>query len=170
MNRMDPLLLVLRQPWVLAALDPEIILLKGAAYLEAGLPCSQGRTLSDLDLLVRREELPRIEKTLQEAGWESDTEEEYDQRYYREWMHEIPPLKHRFRGLEVDIHHNLLALTGRYRVPAEKLWPPALQPLLLHRRGLPGEAVGAFPRAQPLPAALLCTEDCSRAAGYAAHL
>jgi len=110
---------------VLAALDPEIILLKGAAYLEAGLPCSQGRTLSDLDLLVRREELPRIEKTLQEAGWESDTEEEYDQRYYREWMHEIPPLKHRFRGLEVDIHHNLLALTGRYRVPAEKLWEDA---------------------------------------------
>ncbi|RTZ76653.1 MAG: hypothetical protein DSZ02_00720 [Gammaproteobacteria bacterium] len=110
---------------VLRGVEAPLVLLKGAAYLEAGLPCSQGRSLSDLDLLVRREDLPLVEKTLNEAGWESDTEEDYDQRYYREWMHEIPPLKHRFRGVEVDIHHNLLALTGRYRVPAEKLWEQA---------------------------------------------
>jgi hypothetical protein len=109
----------------LRGLETPLVLLKGAAYMEAGLPCAQGRSLSDLDLLVRREDLPLIEKTLNEAGWESDMEGEYDQRYYREWMHEIPPLKHRFRGVEVDIHHNLLALTGRYQVPVEKLWEDA---------------------------------------------
>ena len=102
-----------------------LVLLKGAAYMVAELPPSSGRSLSDLDLLVRREDLPQIERALVEAGWESDTQDEYDQRYYREWMHEIPPLKHPLRGVEVDIHHNLLALTGRYRVPVEKLWEQA---------------------------------------------
>ena len=106
----------------LRGLDAPLVLLKGAAYREVGLPCSAGRSLSDLDLLVRREDLPRIEQRLTDQGWASDTEDDYDQQYYREWMHEIPPLRHRFRGVEVDIHHNLLALTGRYQVPAEKLW------------------------------------------------
>lgn len=109
----------------LAGVDAPLVLLKGAAYMLAGLPPTSGRTLSDLDLLVRREDLSRVENALVEAGWQSETEDDYDQRYYREWMHEIPPLKHPYRGLEVDIHHNLLAITGRYQVPAEKLWEQA---------------------------------------------
>ncbi len=118
-------LMEVRKALAEAAMDPPLALLKGAAYMVAELPPSSGRSLSDLDLLVRREDLPQIERALVKAGWESDTQDEYDQRYYREWMHEIPPLKHRFRGVEVDIHHNLLALTGRYRVPVEKLWEQA---------------------------------------------
>jgi len=110
---------------VLRHLGVPLLLLKGAAYMAAGLPPARGRSLSDLDLLVRRQDLPRVERALLDAGWKSEIEDDYDQRYYREWMHEIPPLKHRFRGVEVDIHHNLLALTGRYKVPAEKLWEQA---------------------------------------------
>ncbi len=114
-------------------LEIPLMLLKGAAYLVAELPPSEGRTLSDLDLLVRREDLERVEVRLQEQGWESRLEDDYDQRYYREWMHEIPPLVHPRRGVEVDLHHNLLALTGRYRVPAASLWREArpLEPGLL---------------------------------------
>ena len=106
-------------------IEVPILLLKGAAYLESGLPPTRGRSLSDLDILVPRDRITLIEDRLKESGWKSDTEDEYDQRYYREWMHEIPPLKHPSRGVEVDIHHNLLPLTGRLKVNAELLWEKA---------------------------------------------
>ena len=79
----------------------------------AELPPSRGRLLSDVDLLVPRERLDSFEQTLLGHGWESVKLEEYDQRYYRTWMHELPPLSHPERGLEVDIHHTISPLTSR---------------------------------------------------------
>ena len=79
------------------ALEPlgtDLILLKGGAYLAAGLPLARGRPLRDLDLLVRRGQIGTVESRLITCGWESQVENDYDQRYYREWMHEIPPLRH----------------------------------------------------------------------------
>ena len=111
---------------VLSATKFPLLLLKGAAYIEANLPPGRGRSLSDLDLLLRWEHLNQAENLLKEHGWGSRLEDDYDQRYYREWMHEIPPLVHPLRGVEVDLHHNLLPLTGRYQVPAEKLWESAV--------------------------------------------
>lgn len=103
-----------------------LLLLKGASYIASGLPNSRGRPLSDLDLLVPRDRLEEVENALHSKGWESDTTDEYDQHYYREWMHEIPPLKHRDRAVEVDVHHNLLPLTGCYPVDADELWREAV--------------------------------------------
>jgi hypothetical protein len=37
----------------------------------------------------------------------------YDERYYREWIHELPPLRFPGRFLELDLHHTILPLTGR---------------------------------------------------------
>jgi hypothetical protein len=103
--------------------DPcPLVLLKGAAYVTAGLPLARGRHLSDVDLLVPAPRLRGVEKRLLEAGWKSETLDGYDQRYYREWMHEIPPLKHPERGLEVDLHHALLPLTARIRPDPHLLW------------------------------------------------
>lgn len=107
------------------ALEPEpfpLILLKGAAYAAADLPHSRGRLLSDVDILVRREHLEAIEQRLLSQGWEHGKIDSYDQRYYREWMHEIPPLMHPNHGIEVDIHHTLLPLTARVRPDPELLW------------------------------------------------
>ena len=79
---------------ILRALEPPgfpLILLKGAAYAAAGLPHAQGRLLSDVDILVRRGHLAEVEQRLLAQGWEHQKLDRYDQRYYREWMHEIPP-------------------------------------------------------------------------------
>lgn len=111
----------------LSEIEAPILLLKGAAYLIAGLPPTHGRLLSDLDILTPRVSIPIIEQRLKTKGWISKTTDDYDQRYYREWMHEIPPLAHRKRSVEVDIHHNLLPLTGRLRIDSELLWQQACQ-------------------------------------------
>ena len=109
---------------ILAALegsDVPLVLLKGSAYILAGLPPSRGRLLSDVDLLVPRELLDSFERTLLAHGWAAVKLEEYDQRYYRTWMHELPPLRHPQRFIEVDIHHTITPLTSRLRPDPEKL-------------------------------------------------
>ena len=107
---------------ILTSVGADLILLKGAAYLSAGFPLSRGRRLRDLDILVRREELDRIERALLANGWESQPLRAYDQRYYRDWMHEIPPLRHRDRDVEIDVHHTILPLTSRLKPNPGLLW------------------------------------------------
>ena len=110
---------------ILAALqgsEESLVLLKGSAYLLAELPQARGRLQSDVDLLVPASSLEEVEQNLLGSGWESVNLEEYDQRYYRTWMHELPPLRHPERGFEVDIHHTISPLTSRLNPDPEKLF------------------------------------------------
>ena len=98
-----------------------VILLKGAAYKALDLGLAQGRLASDVDLLVPRQQLDRAEQLLLDAGWSHIKADEYDQHYYREWMHELPPLRHDERGTVVDLHHGILPPTARVKPDPEKL-------------------------------------------------
>ncbi len=105
----------------LAELEQPFILLKGAAYVMAGLPAARGRLFGDVDILVAREELAQAESLLERHGWAGIKLDAYDQRYFREWMHELPPLRHGERGTVLDVHHGLLPLTARLKPDAELL-------------------------------------------------
>jgi len=111
----------------LKRVDFEVITLKGGAYLLMDLPLARGRLPADLDILVKRRHLPAMEELLLSEGWKSTKLDDYDQRYYREWMHEIPPLRHSERRVEVDVHHALLPMTARIHADPELLWSSALQ-------------------------------------------
>ena len=104
-----------------------VVLLKGAAYLNADLPLSLGRLVSDIDILVAREKLRAVEAALLAEGWQHVKPDPYDQRYYRRWMHELPPMRHQMRRTEVDVHHNILPLTGKLQVDAEALLEAAVR-------------------------------------------
>jgi hypothetical protein len=107
-----------------AALEPTgipVVFLKGTAYLLAGLPAAHGRIFSDVDILVPRADIERAEQALMIAGWHGGHHNAYDQRYYRQWMHEIPPLRHIHRQAIIDVHHNILPLTARFHPDAEAL-------------------------------------------------
>ena len=101
--------------------DLPVILLKGAAYLMAGLPPSRGRYVGDLDIMVPAGQIADVEQSLLAHGWTLGEMDEYDVRYYRQWMHEIPPLQHPQRETPVDLHHTILALTARAHVDAAAL-------------------------------------------------
>jgi hypothetical protein len=90
-----------------------MVLLKGAAYLGAGMALARYRHLSDVDILLPEGRLEEAERVLSEAGWTTKGLDEYDDHYYRAWMHELPPMTHRHRAMEVDIHHRLLPKTSR---------------------------------------------------------
>lgn len=90
-----------------------IVLLKGAAYAAAGLAPAVGRTFTDIDLLVPRAQLGATEAALMLGGWVTSPHDAYDLRYYREWMHELPPMRHLRRQTWLDVHHNILPETAR---------------------------------------------------------
>ena len=97
------------------------VLLKGAAYMLAGLPCGWARMVADVDILVPRTQLLAVEAALQRRGWRTQAEDAYDDAYFRRWMHEIPPMQHHTRGTVVDVHHNILPLTSRLCPDPESL-------------------------------------------------
>lgn len=112
----------------LSGLDIVPVLLKGGAYVASGHPVADGRRVSDLDILVKEEELEAVENALEAASWQPDaaTDTEYDQYYYRQWMHELPPLRHKKRGTVIDVHHLLLPRTSRIKIDNAALYAAAV--------------------------------------------
>lgn len=105
----------------LGGLGQPVLLLKGAAYVIGDYPASEGRLFGDIDVLVPQAALGDVELKLMLNTWVSAKSEAYDQRYYREWMHELPPMVHLHRGTVIDVHHTLLPPTGRHHADAAKL-------------------------------------------------
>lgn len=98
-----------------------MILLKGAGYAMQGLPMSLGRLFNDVDIMVPRSSIDDVESRLESVGWKSTVTDPYDQRYYRDWSHEIPPLEHPRFLVQLDVHHTILPVTGRVTPDAERL-------------------------------------------------
>jgi hypothetical protein len=105
----------------LRPLATPLIVLKGSAYILAGLHCAGGRLPRDVDLMVERHRLDEVERALLASGWRFSKTEEYDQRYYREWSHELPPMRSPALPLELDLHHTILPPIGRLKPDAARL-------------------------------------------------
>ncbi|CAD5375193.1 conserved hypothetical protein [Rubrivivax sp. A210] len=121
----------------LAPLAVPVTLMKGAAYLMAGNVAGAGRLFTDVDIMVPKARLPEVEAALMQHGWATTHHTPYDQRYYRLWMHELPPMQHLQRQTVVDVHHAILPETARLQ--------PDAQAILAAAQPLPGD-----PRVQVL--------------------
>jgi Uncharacterised nucleotidyltransferase len=106
---------------VLTPLGIPLILLKGTAFAAAGLEAARGRLIGDLDILVPRDRLAEVEAALLGGGWEWVKPDPYDDAYYRQYMHELPPLIHRMCDRMIDVHHTILPLTARVKPDAAAL-------------------------------------------------
>ena len=105
----------------LSGLAGPLVLLKGSAYAMADLTAARGRLFGDVDVLLPQALIEQAEAALMLHGWATGQTDPYDDRYYRRWMHELPPMTHRKRGTVIDVHHNILPLTARNSPPAEQL-------------------------------------------------
>lgn len=104
-----------------ANLDVPKVLLKGAAYVGQDLALGRGRLPSDVDVLVPKAALDAARQRLVEAGWSEMALDAHDQRYYRDWTHELPPFRHPVHTLELDLHHDILPPVARVRVDITRL-------------------------------------------------
>jgi hypothetical protein len=105
----------------LKEINVPLVLLKGSAYFIAENKAAKGRIFSDVDILVPENKLLEVEIALIKAGWMTNRLDPYDQKYYRQWMHEIPPMRHLKRQTSIDVHHNILPKTTRFCPDANKL-------------------------------------------------
>lgn len=105
----------------LADINGKVVLMKGTAYAAAGLKASEGRHIGDLDIMVARDALPATEKALLVAGWQWVKPDPYDDAYYRDHMHELPPLIHKDRDRMIDVHHTILPLTAKPKPDAASM-------------------------------------------------
>jgi hypothetical protein len=103
-----------------------VALLKGAAYAVGRLSAGIGRQFEDVDILVPKEELDTVERKLMLHGWVTTHIDSYDQRYYRQWMHELPPMRHVDRQSSLDVHHTILPETARLHPNPKKLFARAV--------------------------------------------
>jgi hypothetical protein len=110
----------------LADVHTPVILLKGAAYVVSQLPAANGRLFADVDILVPKSQLDAVEMALKLHGWITTHHDAYDQRYYRTWMHELPPMQHLTRETVLDVHHTILPETARLRPDPQKLREAAI--------------------------------------------
>jgi hypothetical protein len=111
----------------LAPLGVPVVLLKGTAFVAAGLAAGQGRAIGDCDVLLPRDRLREAEAALLAHGWRWVKVDPYDDAYYRRWMHELPPLVHDGRGRMLDVHHTILPLTARRTPDAAALVADAVR-------------------------------------------
>jgi hypothetical protein len=118
-----------------------IVALKGMAYEISGLPLAGARLASDVDLLVPPDDIAVAESRLRSLGWASVELSDYDERYYREWSHEIPAMSHPMRGVEVDVHHSIAPGLPGHGAAAQALMD-ASEPVSWHD----GSARGATAR------------------------
>lgn len=110
----------------LSDLKTPAILLKGASYVLRGLPAADGRIFSDIDIVVAKSHIASAEAALMLGGWATGKLDAYDQRYYRQWSHEIPPMTHLQRGTTVDLHHSLIMPTCRVWVDSSRMISDAI--------------------------------------------
>lgn len=110
----------------LAQLGVKALFLKGAAYTVAGVLAGNGRLYSDTDILVPKNRLDDVERMLMWNGWLDGKQNNYDQKYYRQWMHELPPKYHSHRGSVLDVHHNILPISSALSPDADLLIKDAI--------------------------------------------
>ena len=116
---------ILRQ--ALESVGEKLVLLKGCAYLQAELPVGRGRLVSDIDIIVPHPRLVDVESALNDYGWQSGDIDPYNERYYRQWMHEVPPLSNPKRGSTVDLHHTILPPTAGADIDANLLFEDLIE-------------------------------------------
>ena len=106
------------------AVDPRVplVLLKGCAYAVCGDDAAAGRVFSDIDVLVRHQDLATVEADLTSVGWKPSRVNDYDCAYYRNWMHEVPPMEHVRRHTVVDLHHAINPPVSRFYVQPDTLF------------------------------------------------
>ena len=110
----------------LTGLGTPVLLLKGACYVRMGLKAASGRIFSDVDVLVSKDKVGHAEASLMLGGWQTGELDPYDQRYYREWSHEVPPMTNRRRGTTIDLHHALAMPSCRIHIDSEQMLRDAM--------------------------------------------
>ncbi len=96
----------------------DVMVLKGAAIANLVYPDFGLRMYNDIDLLIKKEDLPVVEKLLPELAYVS-TGDPIKQNHHREKHYHLAPYIHSDRNILLEIHFNV---TNRFPLNIDKWW------------------------------------------------
>lgn len=96
-----------------------LIVLKGAFLSEFVYQDSASREMSDIDLLVKLDELGEAAKSLESMGYKA--EQPYSIEDITTVAHHLPPFTSPGKGT-IELHWNIITLVGNVPVDADGLW------------------------------------------------
>ncbi|MDO9579596.1 MAG: nucleotidyltransferase family protein [Bacteroidales bacterium] len=107
----------------------EVILLKGVALAELVYKNLALRPMSDIDLLVKKEELPRIDERMRKFGYSTDENYRNSLRYSS--VDYLNSIEYRNRAISVHFHWHLVNSTlpsfmYASKIDIEKIWKEAI--------------------------------------------
>jgi hypothetical protein len=122
-----------------------VIVLKGAALAEAVYGNAALRPMTDLDLLIRREDLPMIVDLLAQEGYQLDATLDTHDGMSTAYENELILKKPGLTSLMVELHWTLLnSPYYQERLPVEWFWETASPSLpLMAAKGAGNEVAGA---------------------------
>jgi hypothetical protein len=103
----------------------EAIVLKGAALAETVYGDIGLRSMGDMDILVKKDNLPRAEKIMMNLGYFTSPLKR-SREWYAENRHHLPPYYQLENGVKVDIHWHIVKPSKPYHAKMiERFWKRA---------------------------------------------
>ena len=101
-----------------AAKHIDVIVLKGAALANLIYPDFGLRMYGDIDILIKKDDLPVVEKLMPELAYVY-TGDSIKQKYHKEKHYHLTPYIHLDRNIHLEIHFNI---TNRFPLNIESWW------------------------------------------------
>jgi hypothetical protein len=97
----------------------KVIILKGAALAKIVYPEMGLRMFHDIDILIRREDLPRVKKEMVELGYEEHREDlkSFDEKFEYETGYYNPEKK-----TYLDVHWNIASWRSPFKIDIDAMW------------------------------------------------
>ncbi len=106
----------------LSDIQAEVVLLKGAALAETVYPDIALRSFTDIDLLIRKDDLEKVGRTFLQLGY--GTSWEYRPKFTQEFATELHYVKQ--DGMAIDFHWHIVGLPHSRYIEVEPFWENAV--------------------------------------------
>lgn len=96
----------------------DVIVLKGPALANLVYPDFGLRMYGDIDILVKKKDLPAVEKLLPELGYVF-TKDSIEQKHFRETHYHLAPYIHSDKNIFLEVHWNV---TNKFQLNLDSWW------------------------------------------------
>ncbi len=100
----------------------EVILLKGVALLQQVYPNPIQRRMRDIDFLIRKTDLPKVEAELSKMGYKADEKDGINSKWYRKYSIKINYYKSGKTDYKIDVHWGFERYNNPFPISYEEIW------------------------------------------------
>ena len=105
--------------------DIPVIVLKGAALAQLVYPRVGCRPMGDIDILLKRSDLTKVETLLNQMHFEPFSYQ-HTRKWYEDHHHHLIPYRSPDKSLVIELHHHIIPLDDPVQFSIQGLWDRAV--------------------------------------------